>query len=485
MIGARHDVRRATRADARALATTLARAFHDDPVMSWFFPDPKRRLAQNRRFFAMRLRQLLSQEETYTVDGHGGTAIWAIPEGTHLTLLQTARMGVVLAPAIGRRVGTILRGVEQIEKAHPKDPHYYLAVLGTEPELQGQGLGSALMQPVLDAMRPRRGARLPGVLEGAQHRLLRAARLPRDRRAAPAQRAAGVVHVARPPALRRCRAYEVREVAGAGQRLRDRGGARAAVRAHARARPRHLRAPHRRRVRRRAAALGPRRARVRGAAADLQPGRLGGRAVRQRRARGHPLPAPPRLDRHRHVLDPDRGRRGAPAHHRAHHLHRGHGARPASGRRTSRRAATTAPARSPRPGRELRFQHVSIGNPQCAIEVGDELEQLDLAELGPPIERQRAVPQPHQRLVLAPRLATTRSPRASSSAGWGRPCRPAPARAARRWPPCCAGLDSPGDRAPRRRRARGGRGRGPARRPDRLGRARLPRASSATNSWRR
>jgi diaminopimelate epimerase len=38
-------------------------------------------------------------------------------------------------------------------------------------------------------------------------------------------------------------------------------------------------------------------------------------------------------------------------------------------------------------GRELRFQHVSIGNPQCAIQVdGSELESLDLSELGPPIE---------------------------------------------------------------------------------------------------
>src|SRR5437588_1469907 len=38
-------------------------------------------------------------------------------------------------------------------------------------------------------------------------------------------------------------------------------------------------------------------------------------------------------------------------------------------------------------GRELRFQHVSIGNPQCAIEVpGDELARLDLSSLGPPIE---------------------------------------------------------------------------------------------------
>jgi diaminopimelate epimerase len=37
-------------------------------------------------------------------------------------------------------------------------------------------------------------------------------------------------------------------------------------------------------------------------------------------------------------------------------------------------------------GREWEFQHVSIGNPQCAIEVGDELEELDLAAIGPEIE---------------------------------------------------------------------------------------------------
>lgn len=37
-------------------------------------------------------------------------------------------------------------------------------------------------------------------------------------------------------------------------------------------------------------------------------------------------------------------------------------------------------------GREWEFQHVSIGNPQCAIEVGEELEQIDLATVGPAIE---------------------------------------------------------------------------------------------------
>jgi len=37
-------------------------------------------------------------------------------------------------------------------------------------------------------------------------------------------------------------------------------------------------------------------------------------------------------------------------------------------------------------GREWAFQHVNVGNPQCAIEVTEGLEDLDLGEIGPAIE---------------------------------------------------------------------------------------------------
>ena len=37
-------------------------------------------------------------------------------------------------------------------------------------------------------------------------------------------------------------------------------------------------------------------------------------------------------------------------------------------------------------GREWGFQHVNVGNPQCVIEVGDEVEELDLARIGAAIE---------------------------------------------------------------------------------------------------
>jgi diaminopimelate epimerase len=45
-------------------------------------------------------------------------------------------------------------------------------------------------------------------------------------------------------------------------------------------------------------------------------------------------------------------------------------------------------------GRAFRFQHVAIGNPQCAIHVADtgELERLDLPALGPEIEHNPAFP---------------------------------------------------------------------------------------------
>jgi len=37
-------------------------------------------------------------------------------------------------------------------------------------------------------------------------------------------------------------------------------------------------------------------------------------------------------------------------------------------------------------GREWRFQHVNVGNPQCVIDAGNEVEELQLGEIGPEIE---------------------------------------------------------------------------------------------------
>jgi diaminopimelate epimerase len=43
-------------------------------------------------------------------------------------------------------------------------------------------------------------------------------------------------------------------------------------------------------------------------------------------------------------------------------------------------------------GREFSFQFVQVGNPQCSIEVGDGLEELELERYGPEIERHELFP---------------------------------------------------------------------------------------------
>jgi diaminopimelate epimerase len=43
-------------------------------------------------------------------------------------------------------------------------------------------------------------------------------------------------------------------------------------------------------------------------------------------------------------------------------------------------------------GREFRFQFIHVGNPQVSIEVGDDLEELDLQHYGPEIERHELFP---------------------------------------------------------------------------------------------
>jgi GNAT superfamily N-acetyltransferase len=146
------QVRRATFADVPALARMLARAFLDDPVASWAWRPDRLRLGALERFQAVRLRQLLAGEEVWTNDELTCAALWAPPGRWHSSLRETAELvPSFLHPRLFMRMPMVALGWEKLERAHPhKPPHVYLALLGTEPEAQGRGLGSAVLAPVLE-----------------------------------------------------------------------------------------------------------------------------------------------------------------------------------------------------------------------------------------------------------------------------------------------------------------------------------------------
>jgi N-acetylglutamate synthase-like GNAT family acetyltransferase len=144
------NIRKATEQDIPAMAAMLGRAFHDDPIVDWVFRDEERRPRYTRRFFAGRARVLIGQREIYTADDCAAVAMWARPDEWRDPPLQALKELSVLVPGVGRRALQVMRGLIQVESRHPKPPHWYLAVLGTEPDRQGEGLGSALLHRVLD-----------------------------------------------------------------------------------------------------------------------------------------------------------------------------------------------------------------------------------------------------------------------------------------------------------------------------------------------
>jgi GNAT superfamily N-acetyltransferase len=145
-------VRRATAQDIPALARMLARAFVDDPVASWAWRPDGLRLGALERFQAIRMRQLIAGEEIWTTDDLTCAALWAPPRRWHMTLRETAMLApCFLHPRLFVRMPVVALGWEKLERAHPRrPPHFYLAVLGTEPGAQGRGLGSAVLGAVLE-----------------------------------------------------------------------------------------------------------------------------------------------------------------------------------------------------------------------------------------------------------------------------------------------------------------------------------------------
>jgi GNAT superfamily N-acetyltransferase len=139
-------VRKASRADVGPLAQALTRAFEDDPVMSWLYPGRRR---MERFFTGYELKLHLPKGSVYTTDDVAGGAIWAPPGEWRTSFGDLVKVAPGLTRVTGTRMVRALRTMAAVESKHPEEPHWYLAVLGTDPSQQGKGVGSALLEPVL------------------------------------------------------------------------------------------------------------------------------------------------------------------------------------------------------------------------------------------------------------------------------------------------------------------------------------------------
>ena len=147
----------------------LARAFEDDPVSCWFYRSAGRRPRNLERFFAWQVGRLVAQDQVHTTEDRSGAAVWALPDRWRETPAEGLRLLRSVGPALLPRLPLALAGIQRVERRHPPERHLYLAVLGTEPSRQGEGIGTAALQPGL-ALCDTEG--LPAYLESSKERNL-------------------------------------------------------------------------------------------------------------------------------------------------------------------------------------------------------------------------------------------------------------------------------------------------------------------------
>ena len=133
-----------------AAAATLAEAFSDDPLLDIVAPDRQRRAAIAPWFMGLPLEYGLRYGRVWANEDTSAVAVWFVPGATDMTPPRMLRIGMARVPMrLGltgtRRFATAMSATEKFHK-EVEGPHWYLVALGTRPERQGEGLGSALVE---------------------------------------------------------------------------------------------------------------------------------------------------------------------------------------------------------------------------------------------------------------------------------------------------------------------------------------------------
>jgi GNAT superfamily N-acetyltransferase len=152
-----HRIVRIAEGQIPAAGAVLARAFFNDPLCVYTQPDPEARTGPFAWLFAQVVRMGARQNGVYVSTQVGqpdGVTVWAPPQDREPTAEVTAGYETEEAerwfgPEAYRRFARAYHHFADLHHRCMPGPHWYLALLGVSPRRQGQGIGRALLTPVL------------------------------------------------------------------------------------------------------------------------------------------------------------------------------------------------------------------------------------------------------------------------------------------------------------------------------------------------
>jgi len=148
----------ARRESRNTAVDTLCSAFENDIMWRTLIPDAAERARVMSALWRGVLGYCLRYGKVYSTPEVEGIAAWTLPGMNRPTLWRILRTGFGLMrsifPMSSASRQRFLANMKQIDVLHQQlmsDPHWYLWALGVHQEAQSQGIGSSLLQPVMES----------------------------------------------------------------------------------------------------------------------------------------------------------------------------------------------------------------------------------------------------------------------------------------------------------------------------------------------
>lgn len=136
-------------------ATVLSHAFHEDPIITFMFPDVQMREQILPWLFEKIIHYGHLYGKVFTTSEVEGIAVWLGPRNPDLNWWGIFRTGLAWLPfklkwSVMNRILSLSYYADQMHKKTIGGHHWYLFILGVDPSIQGQGVGRSLVKPILN-----------------------------------------------------------------------------------------------------------------------------------------------------------------------------------------------------------------------------------------------------------------------------------------------------------------------------------------------
>ncbi len=163
------EVRTAAADEVPKVAAALADAFVNDPVFTFLRPGRLRQEVRLRAMLAVEIELyvLPNGGTVWTTSGYDGAVAELPPGAWEMPKSATGKETLKWMWAYRTRLPRAIRVQRAMAKRHLREPHFYVRTVGVRTALQGQGVGSMLMQRTLERAD---SAGLPTYIEASSER---------------------------------------------------------------------------------------------------------------------------------------------------------------------------------------------------------------------------------------------------------------------------------------------------------------------------